>query len=110
MLPVEVCLSSSMYTSKKTRRRGLARHPAASFYEFGLRVTLNTDSRLVCNTSMTHELWLAVTQLGFTMDDVKDVIVNGYKSAFLPLREKEALLLSVLPELGLPVPRGAGRS
>lgn len=102
-IAIEACLSSSLSTNSKLD--GLAEHPVRFYYEYGLRVTLNTDSRLVCDTTMSKELMLAHEHLGFTLDDLKDIIVNGYKSAFLPLHEKQDLLMEVLPKLGLEVPR-----
>jgi adenosine deaminase len=36
---------------------------------------------------------------GFTLEDVKEVIVAGFKSAFLPHREKSELLKKVNAEL-----------
>jgi adenosine deaminase len=105
-IALEICLSSSLPTTPGLTR--LSDHPARFYYEYGLRVTLNTDSRLMCDTTLSRELHLAHQHLGFSLEDLKDIIVNGFKSAFLPLHEKGALLQAMLPRLGLPVPRAAG--
>ena len=53
---------------------------------------------------------LAHQKLGFTLEDLKVLIVQGFKSAFLPYRQKRALLRKVndrLAELTGLLPRGA---
>ena len=77
---------------------------------FGMRVTLNTDNRLITDTTVTDELWRAHTDLGFTLEELKILLVQGFKSAFLPYREKRELLRKVndtLAELTGSLPRGA---
>ena len=52
----------------------------------------------------------ASEKLGFTLEELKILIVQGFKSAFLPYREKSALLRKVndaLAELTGSLPRGA---
>ena len=65
----------------------------------GLRVTVNTDNRLISNTTLTKEYEVVVKQFGFTADEIKYLIINGFKSAFLPLGEKVNLLKRVTKEL-----------
>ena len=74
-------------------------HPLKFYYDYGLRVTINTDNRLISNTTMTKELHLAANYAGWDMTDLKTVIVSGFKSAFLPMREKALLLNLVNAEL-----------
>ena len=49
-------------------------------------------------------------QLGFTLEDLTTVIVQGFKSAFLPFREKADLLEAVNAEIATVIARfqGAG--
>ena len=65
----------------------------------GCKVTINTDNRLVTNTTVTDELWQCQQQFGFDFDDIKRLILNGFESAFLPYPEKQALLEKVKKEL-----------
>ncbi len=69
------------------------------YYNLGARVTINTDNRLVTDTSMTKELYLLHTEMGFSLADVKQVLMNGFKSAFMPFHEKQSLLLRINEEL-----------
>ena len=69
------------------------------FYDYGLRVTINTDNRLITDTSITKELWLLHEHMGFTLEEIKQVIMMGFKSAFVPMRERRTLLRRVSQEL-----------
>jgi adenosine deaminase len=79
--------------------RDLASHPLKLYYNLGLRVTVNTDNRLVTNTTVSKELWLCHTQMGLTLHDLKQIVLAGFKSAFLPFHVKQQYLRSVSEEL-----------
>lgn len=66
----------------------------------GCVVTLNTDGRLMDGVSLTDELWMAHTELGFTREEIDRVIVNTFESAFLPDGVKTDLVAQVKRELG----------
>ncbi|HET9553110.1 MAG TPA: adenosine deaminase [Anaeromyxobacteraceae bacterium] len=95
-LPLEMCPSSNVQTGSVT---GLAAHPLRFYFDFGLRVTVNTDNRLITDTTCTKELMLAHRELGFTLDDLCTLVVQGFKSAFLPFREKADVLARVNEEI-----------
>ena len=95
-IAVEVCLASNVQTKAVADLRS---HPIRRYLETGLRLTLNTDNRLVSGTTVTHEYALAVEHFGLTMDEVLWLVMNGFKAAFLPLDEKVHLIDSVLDEL-----------
>ena len=95
-IPLEICLSSNVQTRAV---RDLAHHPFKFYYDYGLRVTLNTDNRLMSNTTVTRELSLAVRQFGLGPHDVRNIIINGFKSAFLPLHEKVDMLRQAILEM-----------
>jgi adenosine deaminase len=95
-IPLEVCLTSNIQTKAAPSFR---KHPLKFYYDYGLRITINTDNRLISNTTMTKELHLAAKYANWNMEDLKTVIVAGFKSAFLPMREKAILLNMVNAEL-----------
>ncbi len=106
-IPLEVCLLSNIQTSVID---DLSRHPLRLYFDLGVRVSLNTDNRLITDTTITDELWRAHVDLGFTLEELKVLIVQGFKSAFLPYRDKRALLRRVndeLAELTGSLPRGS---
>jgi adenosine deaminase len=95
-IPLECCPSSNVQTGAV---RDLASHPLKLYFNLGLRVTINTDNRLVTDTTVSHELWHCHTQMGMTLRDIKQMIVAGFKSAFLPFHIKQAYLRRVTEEL-----------
>ncbi len=94
-VPVEVCLASNLQTKAVPDFQS---HPIRKFMDAGMRVTLNTDNRLVSGTTVTHEFALAVQHYDLDLEDVLSLIMNGFKSAFLPLKEKSLLIDQVLAE------------
>jgi adenosine deaminase len=95
-IALECCPSSNVQTGAI---RDLASHPIKFYKNLGLRTTVNTDNRLVTNTTVSKELWLCHTAMGFTFDDLKQVILSGFKSAFLPFHVKQQYLRRVSDEL-----------
>lgn len=95
-IPLEICLTSNIQTKAVPSYQA---HPLKFYYDYGLRVTINTDNRLISNTTLTREFQKAAKYAGWNMNDLKTVIVSGFKSAFLPMREKAIMLSMVNAEL-----------
>ena len=77
----------------------LTTHPLKLYYDIGLRVTVNTDNRLITDTTVSKELWLCHAKLGMSFSDIKSIIMAGFKSSFLPFHERQAYLRRVGQEL-----------
>jgi adenosine deaminase len=104
-IPIEMCITSNVQTKAV---RSLDDHPVRFYYDYGLRITLNTDNRLISNTTLTHEYMLAVEHFGFTEKDLIVLVINGFKSAFLSHTEKVEMInraLDEMTDLGLPIRR-----
>ncbi len=96
-IPLECCPSSNVQTGAV---RDLASHPLKLYFDLGLRVTVNTDNRLVTDTTVSHELWLLPHEDGVRASrDITPLILNGFKSAFLPFHIKQAYLRRVTEDL-----------
>ncbi|HZU53418.1 MAG TPA: adenosine deaminase [Holophagaceae bacterium] len=95
-IPLECCPSSNVQTKAVKK---MADHPIRLFFDLGLRVTVNTDNRLVTETTVSDEYLILHEQLGFTLDEIKELIIMGFKSAFLPYAIKRAMLADVVAEL-----------
>jgi len=95
-IPLEICLTSNIQTQAAS---SYETHPLRFYYDYGLRVTINTDNRLISDTTVTKELYLAAKHLDLNMDDIKSIILDGFKSAFLPNRAKSIMLNMVNDEL-----------
>ena len=95
-IPLECCPSSNVQTGAVPE---LARHPIKLFHDLGLRVTVNTDNRLITDTTVSRELWLCHTQLGMPLADIKHIILNGFKAAFLPFHQRQDYVRRIVQEL-----------
>ena len=65
-------------------------------------MTLNTDKRLMSNTTVTDEYLLAAETFNLTMKDLKNIVIQGFRSSFLSYRDRVALLREALDELKIP--------
>jgi adenosine deaminase len=84
-IPLEICLLSNVHTGATP---SLEQHPFKILYQEKFSVTLNTDNRLMSNTSMTQEFEAAAQTFGLTLDDFEKITINAMKSAFLPYGER----------------------
>jgi adenosine deaminase len=84
-IPLEICLLSNVHTGAA---HSVADHPFKILYQEKFRVTLNTDNRLMSNTSMTQEFEAARDVFGLTLGDFEKITVNAMKSAFLPYAQR----------------------
>jgi len=88
-IPLEICLTSNVQTRAA---RSYATHPFREYFKRGLNVVLNTDNRLMSGTTLTDEYVHAAQSLDFTFDDLAEVALNGFESAFLPYTERVRLI------------------
>ncbi len=95
-IALECCPSSNVQTGAV---RDLRTHPLKLYHDLGLRVTVNTDNRLITDTTASRELWLCHTQMGLDRSDIHRIIINGFKAAFLPFHQKQTMVRSVSREL-----------
>jgi adenosine deaminase len=92
-IPLEICLLSNVHTGATP---SLAQHPFKILYQEKFRVTLNTDNRLMSDTSMTSEFEAAADTFGLTIDDFEKITINAMKSAFRPYHQRIDLIYKVL--------------
>jgi adenosine deaminase len=100
-IPLEMCITSNVQTKAVDM---VEHHPIKFYFDYGLRVTINTDNRLVSDTTLTDEYMLAIEKFGFTPDELKYLVLNGFKSAFLPYAQKVemvAMAMKEMEEMGL---------
>jgi adenosine deaminase len=102
-IPLEACPSSNVQTGAV---RDLTSHPLKFYYDLGLRVTVNTDNRLVTDTTVSNELWICHAKMGLSLPDIKSIIVSGFKSAFMPFHIKQSYLRRATEELERFLPDG----
>jgi adenosine deaminase len=69
-----------------------ASHPMRAYFDRGMRVTLNTDNRLMSGVTLVDEYAHAANDLHFGLEELCTLARNGFESAFLPDDERRALL------------------
>ena len=92
-IPLEICLISNVHTGATP---SLAEHPFKILYQEKFRVTLNTDNRLMSDTTMTKEFAAGQETFGLTLDDFEKITINAMKSAFLPYDQRCDFIYSVI--------------
>jgi adenosine deaminase len=84
-IPLELCLSSNLHTGAVLDPKY---NPFPIFHKNAFRVTLNTDNRLMSDTTLTKEYMLAVMHYGIGLKDIEKLSINAMKSAFLHYPER----------------------
>ena len=84
-IPLELCPTSNVNTGVC---RSIAEHPIGMLRRLRFRVTVNTDNRLMSNTSMSNEFAQLHDAFGWGVDDFEWLTVNAMKSAFAPFPER----------------------
>jgi len=87
-IPVEICITSNTFTKKIVTKA--KDHPVKQYFDKGMIVTINTDDPVFFKTTMLRELWLCYKDLGFTMDEIKELIKYSFTASFLSKKEKKA--------------------
>ena len=72
--------------------RSIKVHPFGPYFRMGLRVTLNTDNRLMSATTLSQEIDLAARSFRLSPYEIKRIILNGFKSGFMPYPQKARML------------------
>lgn len=88
-IPLELCLTSNVLTGVVP---SVGEHPLRRYLDLGLRVTLNTDNTLFARTSLLSELRRAVDAFDLNLLETETLLLNGFKSAFLPQAVKADLI------------------
>jgi len=77
----------------------MATHPFKFYLDFGIRVTINTDNRLITDTTVTKELSIVSRQFGLDANDIRNILVAGFKSAFLTFHDRAQLVRKAQNEM-----------
>ena len=92
-LPLEVSPTSNVFTKHYVKR--FEDHPIKKLHDEGVFVTLNTDDPTFFKVSLLDEYWNIYHKLHFSLDDIKQVIKNGFTASFMPQEEKQRYLAQV---------------
>jgi adenosine deaminase len=92
-IPLELCPTSNVNTGAAA---SVKEHPITLLKDLRFRVTVNTDNRLMSNTSMSQEMTTLVQQAGWTLGDLRWVTINALKSAFIPFDQRLDIIEEVV--------------
>ena len=92
-IPLEMCPSSNIQTGAAP---SIAAHPIGLLRRLQFRVTVNTDNRLMSDTSMSKEMTLLSEAFSYGWSDLQWLTINAMKSAFIPFDERLALINDVI--------------
>jgi adenosine deaminase len=95
-VPIEICLTSNVQTRAVA---SFSEHPLRLYYDEGIVLSLNTDNRLMSATTVTEEYWRAHQHLGFTWEELVELALMSFESAFLTQPEKREMLERVRMEI-----------
>jgi len=92
-IPLEICLTSNVDTGAVA---SMEEHPFGLYHQYKFRVTLNTDDRLMSDTTMTREFKVAHQVFKLSLDDLEKITINAMKSAFIPYNRRIRLIYDVI--------------
>lgn len=92
-IPLELCPSSNVQTGAVA---SLAEHPFNVLARLRFRVTVNTDNRLMSDTTMSQEMARLVEAFGYGWSDLERFTINAMKSSFIAFDERLAVIDDVI--------------
>jgi adenosine deaminase len=92
-IPFEMCPSSNVQTGAVG---SIAEHPFDLLARLRFRVTVNTDNRLMSDTTMSQEMLRLVEAFGYGWSDLQRFTINAMKSAFISFDERLAIIDDVI--------------
>ena len=66
------------------------------YFERGLLVTINTDDPKMFGNSLADEYRLLVEKLGFTPEEIRELVLNGLQAAWMPEEKKARLAREIV--------------
>lgn len=84
-IPIEICLTSNLRTGLCPN---LSDHPAKTYFDQGVMITLNSDDPAMFGTSLAREYQIAQQTFGFTDEHLRELARNSFEASFLPAEKK----------------------
>ncbi len=92
-VPLELCPTSNVQTGAAP---SIAEHPIGLLARLRFRVTVNTDNRLMSDTSVSKEFVALSEAFGWGLPEMQWLTLNAMKSAFIPYDARLALIDRVI--------------
>ncbi len=88
-IPVEMCPLSNLCTRVVTN---IKEHPIKKYFDLGLNISVNTDDPKMFNNNLAEEYLVLVTELGFNLSDIKQIISNAIRASWCSDMTKTELM------------------
>ena len=95
---LEICLTSNVQTRAAD---SYGTHPLRYYFDEGLNVVLNTDNRLMSGVTLVDEYVTASRELDFSLAELAQIALNGFRSAFVADADKARLLSAAERDVAL---------
>ena len=92
-IPLELCPSSNVQTGAVT---SIATHPIGRLDALGFNVTVNSDNQLMSGTTLTREMGLLVSELGYDLDGLRRLTLHAAEAIFQPYPTRRRLIEDVI--------------
>ncbi len=97
-IPLEICPTSNVQTHVV---ESYEKHPISTFVRARVPVTVNTDNRLFSRTTVTDELYRVHTHCGLSAEELREVVLNGFRFSFLRWDRKQEILRRAIQAMPL---------
>ncbi|SHK79102.1 adenosine deaminase [Clostridium cavendishii DSM 21758] len=87
-ITLEMCPTSNVQTKAVNSFNS---HPIYDFHKDGINVTVNTDNRIVSDTTMTKEFDIVKKEFNISFEDYKQIYLNSVEASFTDEKTKENL-------------------
>lgn len=84
----EVCVSSN-YLSGVVK--SIKDHPIRKMMDKGLKISVNTDDPSISGIQLSDEFYILIYQLGFTLSEIHQLLINSIQGSFLEETEMQKL-------------------
>lgn len=91
-ITLDMCPSSNL---KLQVVDSIKNHPIKQFYNYGIKVTVNTDDPTVFGCNLTTEIELLANYLDFSPYDLAQLQINAFEVALISTETKKELLTEV---------------
>lgn len=99
-IPLEVCPTSNLQISGVMET--YADHPLKRYLDKGIRVTLNTDNRLMSRIDVTHEFEKVIEAFSLSQNEIKTILLNSAQAAFALEEARNSLCEQVEEAFSMP--------
>jgi len=92
-IPLEISVTSNLVTGAFVK--SLEDHPVREYLERGAFITINTDDPTLFNTNLIKEYWKLHNKMGFRLQHIYQMIVNGFMASFMSEDKKHDYIRQV---------------